>query len=127
MQLKTYGALLVLVGVIDLQAARHCLSRPWLVARSKLSFPLYLIHWPILFGPSAALFLLLNGMVGIELARLCAIVVGICLAFAGSLVFLGVDRRALELSRTLRRRMSDAVHETARERTPRPDRVVPAE
>jgi peptidoglycan/LPS O-acetylase OafA/YrhL len=127
MQLKTYGALLVLVGVIDLQAARHFLSRPWLVARSKLSFPLYLIHWPILFGPSAALFLLLNGMVGIELARLCAIVAGICLAFAGSLVFLLVDRRALELSRTLRRRMSDAVHETPRERTPRADRIVPAE
>jgi peptidoglycan/LPS O-acetylase OafA/YrhL len=127
MQLKTYGALLVLLGVIDLQAARHFLSRPWLVARSKLSFPLYLIHWPILFGPSAALFLLLNGMVGIELARLCAIVVGICLAFAGSLVFLGVDRRALELSRTLRRRMSDAVHETPRERAPRADRIVPAE
>jgi peptidoglycan/LPS O-acetylase OafA/YrhL len=127
MQLKTYGALLVLLGVIDLQAARHFLSRPWLVARSKLSFPLYLIHWPILFGPSAALFLLLNGMVGIELARLCAIVVGICLAFAGSLVFLGVDRRALELSRTLRRRMSDAVQETPRERAPRADRIVPAE
>jgi len=125
--LKTYGALLVLVGVIDLQAARRFLSRPWLVARSKLSFPLYLIHWPILFGPSAALFLLLNSLVGIELARLCAIVAGICLAFAGSLVFLGVDRRALELSRTLRRRMSDAVHETPRERTSRADRIVPAE
>jgi uncharacterized membrane protein YgaE (UPF0421/DUF939 family) len=86
-----------------------------------------LIHWPILFGPSAALFLLLNGMVGIELARLCAIVVGICLAFAGSLVFLGVDRRALELSRTLRGRMSDAIHEMPRERAPRADRIVPAE
>jgi peptidoglycan/LPS O-acetylase OafA/YrhL len=122
MQLKTYGALLVLVGIIDLDVARAFLSRPWLVARSKLSFPLYLIHWPILFGPAAALFLLLNGIVGIELARVCAIVVGICLSFVGSMFFLGVDRRALELSRTLRRRMSDALHET-----PRADRVVAAE
>jgi hypothetical protein len=48
-------------------------------------------------------------------------------AFAGSLVFLGVDRRALELSRTLRRRMFDAAPETPRERTPRADRIVPAE
>ena len=70
MQQKTFGAILVLVGIIDLQVARDFLSRPWLVARSKLSFPLYLIHWPILFGPAAALFLLLNGIVGIELARL---------------------------------------------------------
>ena len=127
MQLKTYSALLVLAGVIELQAARDFLSRPWLVARSKLSFPLYLIHWPILFGPSAALFLVLNGMVGIELARLGAIVVGICLAFAGSLVFLGIDRRALELSRNLRSRMSDALQKMPRERTPRADRIVPAE
>jgi peptidoglycan/LPS O-acetylase OafA/YrhL len=127
MQLKTYGALLVLVGVIELQVARDFLSRPWLVARSKLSFPLYLIHWPILFGPSAALFLVLNGMVGIELARLGAIVVGICLAFAGSLVFLGIDRRALELSRNLRSRMSDALQKMPRQRTPRAGRIVPAE
>jgi peptidoglycan/LPS O-acetylase OafA/YrhL len=111
MQLKTYGAILVLVGIIDLQVARNFLSRPWLVARSRLSFPLYLIHWPILFGPAAALFLLLNGIVGIELARLGAIVVGICLAFVCSMFFLGVDRRALELSRELRKRMSEAPHE----------------
>jgi peptidoglycan/LPS O-acetylase OafA/YrhL len=106
MQQKTFGAVLVLVGMIDLEVARTFLSRPWLVARSRLSFPLYLVHWPILFGPSAALFLLLNGMVGIELARVGAIVAGICLAVVGSLFFLSVDRRALALSRALRKRMS---------------------
>jgi peptidoglycan/LPS O-acetylase OafA/YrhL len=127
MQQKTIGAILVLIGLIHLQTARDFLSRPWLVERSKLSFPLYLIHWPILFGPAAALFLLLNGIVGIEVARLCAIVVGICLAFVCSMFFLGVDRRALELSRELRKRMSEAPHETPHERTPRADRVVPAE
>lgn len=106
MQQKTFGAILVLTGLINLQAARDFLSRPWLVARSKLSFPLYLIHWPILFGPSAALFLILNGVVGIELARLFAIIVGIGLAFAASTLFLPVDRRALELSRAVRGNMS---------------------
>jgi peptidoglycan/LPS O-acetylase OafA/YrhL len=106
MQQKTFGAILVLVGIIDLEIARKFLSKPWLVARSKLSFPLYLIHWPILFGPAAALFLLLNGVAGIELARLAAIVGGICLAFVGSGFFLAVDTRALELSRALRKRMS---------------------
>ena len=112
MQQKTFGAILVLIGIIDLEVARRFLSRPWLVARSKLSFPLYLIHWPILFGPAAALFLLLNDNVGIELARVCAIVVGIGLAFVCSIFFLAVDRRALELSRGLRMRMSDARHDT---------------
>jgi len=112
MQQKTFGVVLVLVGIIDLEVARRFLSRPWLVARSKLSFPLYLIHWPILFGPAAALFLLLNGVVGIELARVGAIVAGISLAFVGSVFFLPVDRRALELARGLRKRMSDPRPET---------------
>jgi hypothetical protein len=60
------------------------------------------------------LFLWLNGTVGIELARVGAIVAGICLAFACSMIFLSVDRRALELSRTLRKRMSGPSKETAR-------------
>src|SRR6202022_1838839 len=127
MQQKTFGAILVLVGIIDLEVARTFLSKPWLVARSKLSFPVYLIHWPILFGPSAALFLLLNGIVGIELARVCAIVVGIGLAFVCSIFFLEVDRRALELSRGLRNRMSNAPHEAARVTVVGVDRIVAAE
>jgi peptidoglycan/LPS O-acetylase OafA/YrhL len=93
------------------RVARSFLSKPWLVARSKLSFPVYLIHWPILFGPAAALFLLLNGIVGIELARLCAIVAGIGLAFVCSIFFLEVDRRALELSRGLRKQLSNVAPE----------------
>jgi peptidoglycan/LPS O-acetylase OafA/YrhL len=127
MQQKTFGAILVLVGIIDLEVARAFLSRPWLVARSKLSFPVYLIHWPILFGPAAALFLLLNGVVGIELARVCAIVVGIGLAFVCSIFFLEVDRRALELSRGLRKRMSNAANETPGATTVGVDRIVAAE
>jgi peptidoglycan/LPS O-acetylase OafA/YrhL len=125
MQQKTFGAILVLVGIIDIEVARRFLSRPWLVARSQLSFPVYLIHWPILFGPAAALFLLLNGLVGIELARVGAIVVGIGLAFACSTFFLGVDRRALELSRGLRRRLAGAPQ--AMPGVVQANRIVPAE
>ena len=106
MQQKAFGAILVLVGIIDLEVVRGFLSRPRLVARSRLSFPLYLVHWPILFGPSAALFLWLNGAVGLEPARLGAIIAGVGLAFGCSVLFLGVDRRALEWSRALRKRLS---------------------
>jgi peptidoglycan/LPS O-acetylase OafA/YrhL len=106
MQQKAFGAILVLVGIIDLEVVRGFLSRPRLVARSRLSFPLYLVHWPILFGPSAALFLWLNGAVGLEPARLGAIIAGVGLAFGCSVLFLGVDRRALEWSRALRTRLS---------------------
>jgi peptidoglycan/LPS O-acetylase OafA/YrhL len=95
---------------------RHApfLSRPWLIARSKLSFPVYLVHWPILFGPAAALFLRLNGMAGIEVARVCAIIAGISLAFVCSMVFRSVDGGALELARALRKSMSSPSEQTAR-------------
>jgi peptidoglycan/LPS O-acetylase OafA/YrhL len=127
MQQKTYGAILVLIGIIDLEAARRWLSTPWLVARSKLSFPLYLIHWPVLFGPAAALFLLLNGVVGIELARVSAIVLGIALSFICSGAFVTVDRYAVELSRRLRRQMSGPRHQALPGAGTGAGRVVAAE
>ena len=73
---------------------------------------------------SAALFLLLDGIVGIELARVGAIVAGICVAFACSAVFLSADRRALELSRALRKRLSGPSEATAQLA---PVRIVAAE
>jgi peptidoglycan/LPS O-acetylase OafA/YrhL len=127
MQQKTFGAILVLIGIVDLEVARAFLSRPWLVARSRLSFPIYLIHWPVLFGPAAALFLLLNDIAGIEIARVGAIVAGICLTLVCSAIFLPVDRGALEVSRRLRKRMSAAPHETPRFAAAGANRVVAAE
>jgi peptidoglycan/LPS O-acetylase OafA/YrhL len=127
MQQKAYGALLVLVGIIDLGAARQFLSRPWLVARSRLSFPLYLVHWPILFGPAAALFLLLNGVAGIELARVGAIVAGIGVAVICSILFAAVDRYALEISSRLRKHMSGPSPDVLRATVAGADRIVAAE
>ena len=127
MQQKTYGAILVVIGIIDLQAARQILSRPWLVARSRLSFPLYLMHWPILFGPVAALFLLLNDVVGIELARVSAIVAGIGLAVICSAFFSTIDRHAVELSGRLRRRVSGAPYDALRPMDSGAERLTPAE
>jgi peptidoglycan/LPS O-acetylase OafA/YrhL len=127
LQQKTFGAILILIGIIHLEAARTFLSTPWLVARSRLSFPIYLIHWPILFGPAAALFLLLNHVAGIEIARVGAVIAGISLALACSVVFLPLDRGALELARRLRKRMSGALDEPRRPAAAGAERVVPAE
>jgi peptidoglycan/LPS O-acetylase OafA/YrhL len=126
MQQKAFGAILVLIGILDLEVARSFLSRPWLVARSRLSFPLYLVHWPILFGPAAALFLMLNSLVGIEIARVGAIVAGICLAFIASVLFSPADRCALELSRRLRQRLSASL-EAPGDPDTRAVRIVAAE
>lgn len=105
-QQKAFGAILLLTGLVHLQWARSVLSWPWLVKQSRLSFPVYLVHWPIMMGPAALLFLRLNEMIGLEPARICAIVAGIGMAFAAALLFFPVDRSALALSRRWRERLS---------------------
>jgi len=115
-QQKAFGAIFVLTGLIHLQWARSALSWPWLVKQSRLSFPIYLVHWPIMIGPAALIFLRLNGVIGLELARICAIVVGISIAFAAALLFFPVDRGALLLSRRWRERLSGMSTEPTLER-----------
>lgn len=105
-QQKAFGVVLLFIGLISLKPARTALSQPWLVRQSRLSFPLYLVHWPILFGPAASLFLMLHDMTGLATARAGTIVAGIALAFAASLLFLPVDRGALALSRLIRKWVS---------------------
>lgn len=86
--------------------ARSVLSRPWLIKKSRLSFPIYLVHWPILVGPAALIFLKLNGAIGLELARVGAVVAGISIALAAARLFFPVDRGALSLSVRWRERLS---------------------
>jgi peptidoglycan/LPS O-acetylase OafA/YrhL len=111
-QQKAFGAIFILTGLIHLQWVRSALSWPWLVRKSRLSFPIYLVHWPILFGPAAVIFLWLNGAIGLELARVGAIVCGIGMAFAGAVLFSPIDRGALSLSRRWRERLSGMTMET---------------
>ncbi|MGA7074904.1 acyltransferase family protein [Bradyrhizobium sp.] len=104
MQQKAFGAALVLAGIIDLRVCRNFLSKPWLVAYSRLSFPIYLIHWPIMCGLAATVFVYLSKIVSIHLAQMCALTLGIAASAAASVVFAAVDRYALGLSSRLRRR-----------------------
>jgi peptidoglycan/LPS O-acetylase OafA/YrhL len=115
-QQKMLGAICLLSGLIHLQSARSALSWPWLVRLSRLSFPIYLMHWPILIGPASFVFLWLNDVVGLELARLGATVMAIGLSCAAALVFFPIDRDALSLSRRCRKRLSGISAEPALER-----------
>jgi peptidoglycan/LPS O-acetylase OafA/YrhL len=105
-QQKAFGAICLLTGLIQLQWARSALSCPWLVRLSRLSFPIYLVHWPILVGPASLVFLRLNDAIGLEAARLGAIIVGIGLSYAAALLFFPIDQEALSLSRRWRERLS---------------------
>jgi peptidoglycan/LPS O-acetylase OafA/YrhL len=121
-QQKAFGAIFVLTGLIHLQWARSVLSRPWLVKKSRLAFPIYLVHWPILVGPAALIFLKLNGAIGLELARAGAVVAGISIALAAARLFFPVDRGALSLSVRWRERLSGMTMDPT---PPRPAVVAP--
>jgi peptidoglycan/LPS O-acetylase OafA/YrhL len=89
-----------------------------------LSFPLYLVHWPTLFGP-AALFCRTAWPELNWFAR--ALLLPEYALRSSPAYFFAVDRRALELSRGLRKRVSDATLETPRVATVGVDRVVRVE
>ena len=107
MQQKAIGAMLALAGIIDLQGCWNVLSRSWLVAYSRLSFPIYLVHWAIMCGPAAAALLYLNTMMGVTAAQICALTFGIAASVVASVVFVAVDQYAVRLSSQLRRRSAD--------------------
>jgi peptidoglycan/LPS O-acetylase OafA/YrhL len=100
---KILGAILICVALTQLAPLRRLLSRPGLAACAQLSFPLYLVHWPILFGPGAALFLATYQMLGITASRLLAIVFCIVASLLAARAFAAVDRAAVQASRTIRR------------------------
>jgi peptidoglycan/LPS O-acetylase OafA/YrhL len=99
---KTFGAILICAGVTQFGALRRMLSHPRVAAFSKYSFPLYLVHWPILFGPGAALVLATHGTIGVLGLRLLAIAFCIAASLLAAWAFAPIDRAAVRLSRAIR-------------------------
>jgi peptidoglycan/LPS O-acetylase OafA/YrhL len=98
---KTYGALLVFFGLTQIVQVRTLLGNRLLGKLGKLSFPIYLIHWPVLFGLSAFVFISLYQPLGIVPAKLAAMVIGLCCSFLAAILFAPVDRAAIGWSRRL--------------------------
>lgn len=106
---KIVGAILIFIGLSQLAPLRRMLSHPRLARCAQLSFPLYLVHWPILFGPGAALFLATYAAIGIAASQLLTIVFCVAASLLAAHAFAGVDRNAVRWSRTIRRWRSGAV------------------
>ncbi|CAL80001.1 Conserved hypothetical protein; putative membrane protein; putative acyltransferase [Bradyrhizobium sp. ORS 278] len=102
MQHKAFGAILILIGIMDHQACRDFLGHPRLVGLSKFSFPLYLVHWPVLCGLSSTAFVALSEIWSTESARIPAILLGLAASAAVSYAFRPVDRCAIWLSSRIR-------------------------
>jgi peptidoglycan/LPS O-acetylase OafA/YrhL len=101
--MRIYGASLFTVGIMQCAPIRTFLSHERLRALGRLSFPIYLTHWPIIFGVGSCSLLVLTPWVGGAPARALALVISITLTILAAICFEPIDQIALRISRSWRR------------------------
>jgi peptidoglycan/LPS O-acetylase OafA/YrhL len=102
--MRVYGASLFTVGIMQCAPLRALLSHDRLRSLGRLSFPIYLTHWPVIFGVGSVTLLWLAPWAGAVTARLLAMLIVIAVTLIAALCFEPIDRIALEVSRLWRRR-----------------------
>jgi peptidoglycan/LPS O-acetylase OafA/YrhL len=100
--LKMMGAILVFVAAIGSPGLARILDRRPFVALGRLSFSLYLIHWPIVLGVGSVIFIAVGRGEDIFLARAIAVAAAVCLSLVCAEMFSPVDAWAVAASRRLR-------------------------
>ncbi|MES1149165.1 MAG: hypothetical protein ABUL53_08265, partial [Bradyrhizobium guangdongense] len=100
---KRIGALIVFLAVVQWQDARNWLASPFLARLGRISFPVYLVHWPLVFGPCCLVYL---GVIALGAPSLAAsgaaIVAGIALTLGVAVPFARIDQAAQAISRDAR-------------------------
>jgi peptidoglycan/LPS O-acetylase OafA/YrhL len=76
------GAVLLLIAAETSQGLRSFLSRPWGTFLGRVSFPLYLVHVPVLCSAGCAAFLALVNRFGAPLPQVAAVAVTVAVSFA---------------------------------------------
>jgi peptidoglycan/LPS O-acetylase OafA/YrhL len=102
--MRIYGATVFTVAVMQCAPARSFLGRKGLRRLGRLSFPLYLTHWPIIFGVGSFLLVASAPWIGPKAARCLALIASVVVTGFASAYFERVDQFALRLSRALRDR-----------------------
>ena len=96
------GAMMAFVAALGSPGLAKILARQPFVALGRLSFSLYLIHWPIVVGVCSVIFLAVGqGHDGVS-ARATAIVGAVALSLLGAEIFSSVDAWAIAISRRMR-------------------------
>lgn len=105
---KIYGGMAVFAAVVWSARAKSVLSTPVLVWLGRISFSLYLVHAPILFGLSTLVFLSAAGTIGVGPAAALASGFAIVTSLGVATAFVPVDRWAVSMSRLVRHRLRGA-------------------
>jgi peptidoglycan/LPS O-acetylase OafA/YrhL len=79
--LNMVGSVLLIVAAETSTAMRRALVSDWGVVLGRLSFPLYLVHLPLLCSIGAGVFLVALPSFGMDMAKIAASAVTIAAAF----------------------------------------------
>jgi peptidoglycan/LPS O-acetylase OafA/YrhL len=101
--MRVYGATVFTVGIMQCAPIRTFLGHERLRALGRLSFPIYLTHWPIIFGLGSFLLVTLSPWVGSLPARLLALIISVAVTILAATCFESIDQIALRVSRNWRR------------------------
>jgi peptidoglycan/LPS O-acetylase OafA/YrhL len=101
--MRVYGASLFTVGIMQCAPIRTFLAQERLHLLGRLSFPIYLTHWPIIFGVGSFSLVMLAPYVGVLPARILALILGIVATVFAAKYFESVDQAALRVSRAWRK------------------------
>ena len=101
--MRVYGATLLTLGIMQCAPVRTFLQHKWLSALGRLSFPIYLTHWPIIFGLGSFSLVMLAPFAGAPAARLLAMLISIVATILAAKCFEPVDQIALRVSRASRK------------------------
>ncbi|KQV83223.1 acyltransferase [Rhizobium sp. Root1220] len=96
------GSIMITLGIMRSDGARALLGRGRIERLGALSFPIYLVHWPIVFGLSAFVTVLLAPIIGPTTATLSAVVLGVIATWLTASVFIEVDAVAKLAARATR-------------------------
>ena len=101
--MRVYGATLLTLGIMQCAPVRTFLQHKWLSALGRLSFPIYLTHWPIIFGLGSFSLDMLAPWAGERQARVLALIISIVATIVAALCFEPIDQFALRVSRAARK------------------------
>jgi peptidoglycan/LPS O-acetylase OafA/YrhL len=107
--MRVYGASVFTVGVMQCAPIRIFLAQERLRALGPLSFPIYLAHWPIIFGVGSFSLVMLTPWAAalperLVAARVLALILSIAVTIFAATCFKPVDQIALRVSRGWRNR-----------------------
>jgi peptidoglycan/LPS O-acetylase OafA/YrhL len=102
--MRVYGATLLTLGIMQCVPIRTLLQHRHLSALGRLSFPIYLTHWPIIFGLGSFSLLTLAPWTGARTARVLAVIISIVATLIAARCFEPIDQIALRVSRAARKR-----------------------